>query len=60
MVVDFATGEPLPLGEPGEIVVRGPSVPTPARSPPMPCTSGRPRRWRRTRSPGSSSSTASR
>ena len=28
MVVDFATGEPLPLGEPGEIVVRGrPSPP---------------------------------
>lgn len=26
MVVDFATGEPLPLGERGEIVVRGPSV----------------------------------
>jgi long-chain acyl-CoA synthetase len=26
MVVDFTTGEPLPLGEPGEIVVRGPSV----------------------------------
>ncbi|MDQ1006518.1 long-chain acyl-CoA synthetase [Streptomyces sp. V4I23] len=26
MVTDFATGEPLPLGEPGEIVVRGPSV----------------------------------
>ncbi|WP_353940968.1 AMP-binding protein [Streptomyces sp. HUAS MG91] len=26
MVVDFATGTPLPLGERGEIVVRGPSV----------------------------------
>ncbi|MFJ8931450.1 AMP-binding protein [Streptomyces sp. NPDC102364] len=26
MVVDFTTGEPLPLGERGEIVVRGPSV----------------------------------
>ncbi|MEU6254554.1 AMP-binding protein [Streptomyces sp. NPDC047043] len=26
MVVDFTTGEPLPLGEPGEIVVQGPSV----------------------------------
>ncbi|MET8473068.1 AMP-binding protein [Streptomyces sp. NPDC006422] len=26
MIVDFATGEPLPLGERGEIVVRGPSV----------------------------------
>ncbi|POX43236.1 acyl-CoA synthetase [Streptomyces sp. Ru73] len=26
MVTDFATGEPLPLGERGEIVVRGPSV----------------------------------
>ncbi|MFJ7945923.1 AMP-binding protein [Streptomyces sp. NPDC096354] len=26
MVVDFTTGEPMPLGEPGEIVVRGPSV----------------------------------
>ncbi|MYW63419.1 AMP-binding protein [Streptomyces sp. SID8379] len=26
MVVDFATGAPLPLGERGEIVVRGPSV----------------------------------
>src|SRR5213076_2688576 len=26
MVVDFVTGEPLPLGERGEIVVRGPSV----------------------------------
>lgn len=26
MVVDFTTGEPLPLGEPGEILVRGPSV----------------------------------
>ncbi|MGY0022202.1 AMP-binding protein [Streptomyces sp. cg35] len=26
MVVDFATGRPLPLGERGEIVVRGPSV----------------------------------
>ncbi|MFE4956433.1 hypothetical protein ACFRCW_20570 [Streptomyces sp. NPDC056653] len=57
MVVYFATGEPLSRGEPGEIVVRGPSVSTPARSPPMP---GRPARWRRTRFPGSSSSTASR
>jgi long-chain acyl-CoA synthetase len=26
MVVDFTTGEPMPIGEPGEIVVRGPSV----------------------------------
>ncbi|MEU8833810.1 AMP-binding protein [Streptomyces sp. NBC_01707] len=26
MVVDFTTGEPLPLGEAGEIVVRGPSL----------------------------------
>ena len=26
MVVDFRTGEPLPLGERGEIVVRGPSL----------------------------------
>ncbi|MET8244176.1 AMP-binding protein [Streptomyces sp. NPDC005202] len=26
MIVDFTTGRPLPLGEPGEIVVRGPSV----------------------------------
>ncbi|MFI5664454.1 AMP-binding protein [Streptomyces sp. NPDC051684] len=26
MIVDFTTGEPLPLGERGEIVVRGPSV----------------------------------
>ncbi|QNS07662.1 AMP-binding protein [Streptomyces xanthii] len=26
MVVDFVTGDPLPLGERGEIVVRGPSV----------------------------------
>ncbi|MFF1911912.1 AMP-binding protein [Streptomyces sp. NPDC058239] len=26
VVVDFTTGEPLPLGERGEIVVRGPSV----------------------------------
>ncbi|MGY5033392.1 hypothetical protein ACWC9U_21370 [Streptomyces sp. 900116325] len=26
MVVDFTTGKPLPLGEAGEVVVRGPSV----------------------------------
>ncbi|MFC7304527.1 AMP-binding protein [Streptomyces monticola] len=26
LVADFATGAPLPLGEPGEILVRGPSV----------------------------------
>ncbi|MFG2888609.1 AMP-binding protein [Streptomyces sp. NPDC048248] len=26
LVVDFVTGEPLPLGERGEIIVRGPSV----------------------------------
>ncbi|WP_030925580.1 AMP-binding protein [Streptomyces sp. NRRL B-24720] len=26
MVVDFTTGEPLPLGEADEIVVHGPSV----------------------------------
>lgn len=26
LIVDFTTGEPLPIGEPGEIIVSGPSV----------------------------------